>query len=464
MWKSRCSQETNGKIQRFSQSLDLDWRLALWDIRGRLVYAEMLNQKGLITDSDLSAIRRGFQDILDELDRGEFVPGEDLADVHMNLEHRLTEKIGVAGAYLHSRLNRNDHEEAAMRLYVKDVLAQVRDGLIRLLEALLDRAEIHHKTIVPGYTHLQQSQPVSMGHFWMAYFEAFSRDIGRLEFALEVSDECPLGCGALAGSTMPLDREYMTQALGFERPSQNSMDAVGQRDYVFDVLSFASIFSVHCSRLAEDLILYASAEFGWVILPGGFSAGSRMMPQNKNTDALELVRGRTGRMVGHLVDFLVTLKGLPMTYNWDLQEEKRNLFSAFDALLPLLDVLPELISAVELDADRAAESFSDGLALATDVVEYLVLKGIPFREAHQRVDALVGWCIREGRSLFDLDLDEFQVFLAEDAQEDLLSLVDLEAAVARRETLGGTGFKQVRRQIQRGVDLILSLRETGTVS
>ncbi|PIE55003.1 MAG: argininosuccinate lyase [Dethiosulfovibrio peptidovorans] len=458
MWKGRFTQETDGKVQRFSQSLDLDWRLASWDIRGSLVHAEMLNRQGLISDDDLSAIRRGFQDIMDELDRGEFVPHEGLEDVHMNIEHRLTEKIGAAGARLHTGRSRNDQVGTTMRLYVKDMLAHVRVGLIRLLEALVDRAEVHQEVIVPGYTHLQQAQPVSMGHFWMAHFEAFSRDARRLEFALEASDECPLGCGALAGSTLPLDRDYTAQALGFKTPAQNSMDAVGQRDYIFDVLAFAAMFSVHCSRLAEDLILYASAEFGWVLLPDCFCTGSSMMPQKKNPDVLELVRGRTGQMVGHLVDFLVTLKGLPMTYNRDLQEDKRGLFSAFDVILLVLDVLPDLIRAVQVDADRAVESFSDGFVLATDVAEYLVVKGVPFREAHQRVGALVGWCLREGRSLFDLSLGDFQAFLGRDATEDLLPLVDVQAAVLRRETLGGTGFKQVGHQIQRGLDIITQLK------
>ncbi len=449
MWKGRFSQNTDRRVQSFSQSLDLDWRLARWDIKGSLAHGEMLARQGLLSGDELESIKEGFSSILEEIERGEFVPDEELEDVHMNLEHRLTEKIGSAGARLHTGRSRNDQVGTTMRLYVKDALAQIDKGMRDLLEALLNRAEAHREIIVPGYTHLQQAQPVSMGHFWMAHFQAFVRDLKRLDFASDAADECPLGCGALAGSTLPLDREYTAGALGFSRISENSMDAVGQRDYIYDALSFAAMFAVHCSRMAEDLIIYSSAEFGWVKLPDAFCTGSSMMPQKKNPDVLELIRGRTGQMIGHLVDLLVILKGLPLTYDRDLQEDKRGLFSSFDVLSHVLSVLPPLVESVEIDADRAAESFADGLALSTDIAEYLVTRGVPFREAHHRVGALVGWCIRENRSLFDLSIGEFRDFL-EDVGEDLLPLVDLEAAVARRDTPGGTGFRQVAAQIERG--------------
>ncbi|NCC95533.1 MAG: argininosuccinate lyase [Synergistales bacterium] len=462
MWKGRFSQNTDGRVQGFSQSLDLDWRLAKWDIRGSLAHGEMLAKQGLIAQDELDAIRDGFRSILEEIDRGEFVPDQELEDVHMNLESRLTEKIGSAGARLHTGRSRNDQVGTTMRLYVKDQLQGVKDGLGDLMEALLDRAEAHKEVIVPGYTHLQQAQPISMGHFWMAHFQAFSRDLKRLDFARDSSDECPLGCGALAGSTLPLDREYTSQILGFSRPCENSMDGVGQRDYIYDVLSFASMFAVHCSRLAEDLIIYFSSEFGWVKLPDGFCTGSSIMPQKKNPDVLELIRGRTGQVIGHMLDLLITLKGLPMTYNRDLQEDKRGLFATFDVLSHILGVLPPLIKSVEVDVDRAAESFSDGMALATDVAEYLVTKGVPFREAHHRVGSLVGWCVREGMSLFDLTLDQFKEFLGQETGEDLLPMVDLEAAVIRRDTLGGTGFRQVSHQIEKGREILGRVKTGGS--
>lgn len=458
MWKGRFSQDTDRRVQDFSQSLDLDWRLAKWDIKGSLAHGEMLAKQGLISHEEFCAIKEGFDSIMGEIDRGEFVPDRGLEDVHMNLENRLTEKIGTAGARLHTGRSRNDQVGTTMRLYVKDQLCHVKEGLGDLLEALLDRAESHKDVIVPGYTHLQQAQPISMGHFWMAHFQAFSRDLRRLEFARDSSDECPLGSGALAGSTLPLDREYASQILGFSRLCENSMDGVGQRDYIYDVLSFASMFAVHCSRLAEDLIIYFSSEFGWVKLPDGFCTGSSIMPQKKNPDVLELVRGRTGQVIGHMVDLLITLKGLPMTYNRDLQEDKRGLFSTFDVLGHVLGILPSLIKSVEVDGDRAAETFSDGLALATDVAEYLVTKGVPFREAHHRVGGLVGWCVRDGTSLFDLTLAQFKEFLGDEAGEDLLAMVDLEASVARRDTLGGTGFRQVSRQIDRGREILGKIR------
>lgn len=461
MWKGRFSQGTDSRVQGFSQSLDLDWRLAKWDIRGSIAHGEMLAKQGLISQEELFAIKEGFESILLEIESGAFVPDQELEDVHMNLESRLTEKIGSAGARLHTGRSRNDQVGTTMRLYVKDELCHLKEGLGDLMEALLNRAEAHREVIVPGYTHLQQAQPISMGHFWMAHFQAFSRDVKRLDFARDSSDECPLGCGALAGSTLPLDREYTSQVLGFARLCENSMDGVGQRDYIYDILSFASMFAVHCSRMAEDLILYFSSEFGWVKLPDGFCTGSSIMPQKKNPDVLELVRGRTGQVIGHMIDLLITLKGLPMTYNRDLQEDKRGLFATFDVLHHVLGVLPPLISSVEVDADRAAESFSDGMALATDVAEYLVTKGVPFREAHHRVGSLVGWCVREDKSLFDLSLEQFREFLGEETEGDLLPMVDLEAAVARRDTLGGTGFRQVLSQIERGRELLGRIRTRG---
>ena len=456
MWKGRFKEETAQVVREFTQSLDLDWRMARCDIEGSIAHVRMLGKAGLLAEDEARKIEDGLRKVLAEIEAGELQPSEELEDVHMNIEDRLT-AIEPAGARLHTARSRNDQVGTTMRLYLRGRLLDLAEGMHGLLDVLLDRAEAHLRVIVSGYTHLQQAQPISLGHWWMAWFEAFARDCGRLSFALSALNECPLGAGALAGSTLPIDREMTARLLGFGHPTRNSLDTVGQRDYMADYHHFASLFAVHVSRMAEDLILWSSQEFGWLKLPDAFCTGSSMMPQKKNPDVLELARGRAGQILGHMMDLLITLKGLPMTYDRDLQEDKRGLWASLDTVESLLRVLTPLLAHTEVDEVLARSGLERGFALATDVAEYLVQKGVPFREAHWKVGRLVGWCVERGLRFQDLSMEQWREHIPE-AGEDLLGLLTLEASVGRRDVYGATGFDQVRRQIGEGRARLAGLR------
>lgn len=459
MWKGRFKEETAEVVQRFTQSLDLDWKLAECDIRGSMAHVKMLVHAGLLSSDDGEGLLEGLEKVLLEVRSGELVPSIELEDVHMNVESRLTEILGPLGARLHMGRSRNDQIATTLRLYLRSEMAEMGLSLAALLDVLLYNAERHIDKIVPGYTHLQQAQPVSMGHYWMSHFWTFERDVKRLVLALEALDECPLGAGALAGSTLPLDREFSAAELGFPRPTDNSMDTVAQRDYQADYHYFASLFMVHCSRLAEDLIVYSTQEFKWIDLPDAYCTGSSMMPQKKNADVLEIIRGKTGQVIGHLMDILISLKGLPSTFNRDLQEDKRALWRSMDTLGAVMEILPDLLGRVEVNEKNAHRAFKGGMILATDVAEYLVNRGIPFREAHEKVGRTVGWCQEKGRDLDGLSLQEWQTLIPEVA-EDLLPLLTPRKAVELRKTLGGTGFVRVREQIARGRSLVGGHRST----
>lgn len=457
MWKGRFTESTAAVVSDFTQSLDLDWELAPWDIAGSVAHARMLERIGILTSAEAGKIEEGLARIRAEIAESTLVPTRELEDVHMNIESRLIELLGPVGAKLHTGRSRNDQVATTMRLFLRDRLLNIAEGMERLLAELLRNAAKHKDTIVAGYTHLQQAQPLSMGHYWMAHFAAFSRDVSRLFFALDSLNECPLGAGALAGSTLPLDRSYTSSLLGFNGPTRNSLDTVAQRDYMVDYHSFAALFAVHCSRLAEDFVIYSSREFGWLLLPDAFCTGSSMMPQKKNPDVMELIRGKTGQIIGHLLDLLITLKALPMTYDRDLQEDKRGLRASLNTVDQILAVLPPLLAAVDVDGKHAVEGLEDGFALATDVAEYLVLKGVPFRDAHAMTGRLVKECIARSKGLFDLSREEWDELLPE-AGDDLFPMLALEKAVERRKTYGGTSPTEVVRQIEHGEALLSAQR------
>jgi|LSQX01.2.fsa_nt_gb argininosuccinate lyase len=459
MWKGRFTENTAQAVQRFTQSLDLDWILAPYDIEGSIAHARMLCSVGLLTAAEAQQITDGLRMIKEEIVSGTLVPTVELEDVHMNIESRLIEMLGPTGAKLHTGRSRNDQVAVTMRLFLRDRLRGICSGMESLLAVLLERAARHTDVIVPGFTHLQQAQPISMGHYWMAHFTAFSRDCERLLFALDSLRECPLGAGALAGSTLPLDRDMTARELGFASPSRNSLDTVAQRDYMADYHTFAVTFATHCSRLSEDFVIYSSREFGWLLLPDAFCTGSSMMPQKKNPDVLELLRGKTGQVLGHFIDLIVTLKGLPLTYDRDLQEDKRGLQASLKTVEDMLAVLVPLLAAVEVDGEKAAEGMKDGFLLATDVAEYLVAKGVPFRQAHGMVGSLVKECLARKKGLFDLSRQEWKELLPE-AGEDLLPLLSLRSAVERRATCGGTAFDQVAKQIEDGMAFLEGFRES----
>lgn len=446
MWHGRFKADTAKTVQAFTQSLDIDWRMYEADIQGSVAHAKMLGKTGIIPPNEADKIISGLIAVLDEIHAGKFTPSESLEDVHMNIESRLTE-IEPLGAKLHTARSRNDQVATTTRIYLRTRLQALRENLRELLRVLVSNAERHTDIIIPGYTHMQQAQPISLGHYWLAWFEAFMRDKSRLNFALDGLDECPLGAGALAGSTLPVDRMMTSELLGFSQPTRNSLDTVANRDYMTDYHYFASVFMLHVSRLCSDLITWNSQEFGFIVLPDEFCTGSSMMPQKKNPDVLELARGKTGQVIGHMIDLIVNLKGLPMTYNRDLQEDKRGLWASLDTVEAVMKILTELLSRVEADEKIALAGLEKGYSLATDVAEYLVMKGVPFREAHMKAGRLVGWCVDRGIAFRDLTLEQWKEHIPE-ADSAMMGILSARESVRRRNTYGGTGFEQVRRQIE----------------
>lgn len=447
MWKGRFSGETDDKVLNFTQSLDMDWRMALADIRGSVAHVRMLGHTGILSAAEAKTIEENLNVIADEIRTGKFTPKVELEDVHMNIEARLIELCGDTGAKLHTGRSRNDQSNTTVRLFLRKELLDLWDGLHGLISVLISNAERHADTIVPGYTHLQQAQPISMGQFWMAYATAFLRDAERLFSAYDSVNESPLGTGALAGSTLPLDREFTRADLGFEAISANSMDTVASRDHLLDVLYFAAMFGNHVSRLSEDLIIYFSSEFAWVKLPDEYCTGSSIMPQKKNPDVLELLRGKAGELTSSLIDLMIRTKGIPMTYNRDLQDDKKPLLDALKCLHGIFSVLPPLLSKVEIDEEAANRGFADGLILATDVAEYLVVKGVPFRKAHEKVGKAVRRCIESGKPMHTLTAEEWRGLIPE-AGDDLPALLSPRKSAERRDTLGGTSPRRVRQQTE----------------
>ena len=447
MWKGRFKQDTAEAVKDFTQSLDIDWRMAECDIKGSMAHVKMLGATGLLNPEEAEKIEIGLQKVLEEIKTGKFIPSKDLEDVHMNIEARLTE-IEPLGAKLHTARSRNDQVATTTRLYLRERLKNLKNELKILLNVFISNAEKHTNIIIPGYTHMQQAQPISMGHYWLAWFEAFYRDLERLNFSLHSLNECPLGAGALAGSTLPINREMTSELLEFNNPTRNSLDTVANRDYMTDYHYFASVLMVHFSRLCNDLITWNTQEFAFIILPDEFCTGSSMMPQKKNPDVLELSRGKTGQVIGNLIDLLITLKGLPMTYNRDLQEDKRGLWNSLDTVESVIKVMSELISKVEVDETLALKGLEKGYSLATDIAEYLVLKGVPFREAHLKVGRLTGWCIENKISFSDLTFSQWKEHIPE-IDEGVMKILSPRKSVNRRNTYGGTGFAQVEKRIKK---------------
>lgn len=451
MWKGRFEEDTSELVLNFTQSLDMDWSMASHDIAGSMAHAFMLHKVGLLTREEVQSILSGLARIREEIMEDAFTPEISLEDVHMNIENRLIDLLGDTGAKLHTGRSRNDQTATSLRLFLREGLVRLGSKLTDLLQVLVFLAEKHRDVIIPGYTHLQQAQPICLGHYWMSHYSAFRRDAYKLLEAMEGLNECPLGAGALAGSTLPLDRNIPAELLGFDGITGNSLDTVANRDYLLDYHYFASRFLLHCSRLAEDMIIYNSQEFGWIVLPDAFCTGSSMMPQKKNPDVLELLRGKTGQVVGHFIDLMINLKGLPLTYNRDLQEDKRGLISSLRILESILDILPQLLSLIEVREDLALSGLSRGMSLATDVAEYLVTKGVPFRDSHWKVGSLVKWCIQNHKALQDLSMEEWKNLIPE-VEEDIMPLLDLRASVNRRSTQGGTSPERVMEQVNRARD------------
>ncbi|HYM14853.1 MAG TPA: argininosuccinate lyase [Dehalococcoidia bacterium] len=446
-WGGRFASATDQMVEAYTSSIDVDARLLPQDIAASIAHARMLGRQRIIPRKDAAAIVRGLSEILEEYGRGAFVLRHDLEDVHMNVEARLAEKIGPAAGRLHTARSRNDQVATDFRMYVKSACSRAIAALLNLQSALLDLADANKSVAMPGYTHLQRAQPVLLAHHLLAYVQMFDRDAARFAFAHEMMDELPLGSGALAGVPYPIDRASVAAELGFARMTANSIDAVSDRDFVVDYLAAAALAFVHISRLSEELVLWSSAEFAFIRLPDAFATGSSIMPQKKNPDVAELARGRSGRAIGALVGILTTLKGLPLAYNRDLQEDKPALFSVEDALLATLDVLAAMLPKIDVDAARARKAAVANYALATDLADYLVRKGLPFREAHAAVGKLVRYAETRRVDLARLALEDFQRFSPLFAADALR--IDVMASLRSRDVPGGTAPRQVTAALRR---------------
>lgn len=451
-WGGRFKDGPDGLMLAFGESVSFDQRLAPYDLQGSLGHAAMLLAVGILTQEEFNQIEKGLQELAEEVKSGTFMWKIELEDVHMNLEQALREKTGAADK-LHTGRSRNDQVATDVRLFFKDACSQLREGIEQAMKALLALAQKHASTPIPGYTHLQRAQPVTVGHHLLAYVEMLGRDHERFSTVANHANVCPLGSGAIAGSTLPLDRALVAKALGFvdesgePRLTPNGMDAVADRDLFVEFASACSLCALHLSRLAEDLILWNSAEFGYLILPDSFTTGSSLMPQKKNPDCFELMRGKTGRMIGNLTNLLVTIKGLPLTYNRDLQEDKPPVFDSFDQLGICLAVTAGALEGAQINEETCRAAASDPLLLATDLADYLVEQGMPFRQAHHVVGALVARAEELNLSLPELS-DEDAQSVSPQLGSDWRDVFDLSRAFSRREKPGMPGPQQVAGRIK----------------
>jgi argininosuccinate lyase len=448
LWGGRFSESTDEFVQTFTASVSFDQRMAQQDIRCSRAHAKMLGTVGVLSTGDVESILAGLDDIAAEIERGEFPWSVALEDVHMNIEAELTKRIGDAGKRLHTGRSRNDQVATDIRLYVKDAIDLICQQATRLQMGMLSLAEAHADVIMPGFTHLQTAQPVTFGHHVMAWYEMISRDVARFEDCGRRADVMPLGAAALAGTPYPIDREQTRELLGFTAIAVNSLDAVSDRDFAIEFCAAAAIAMTHLSRMAEELVLWSSAQFNFIELPDRFCTGSSIMPQKKNPDVPELVRGKTGRVNGHLISLLTLMKSQPLAYNKDNQEDKEPLFDSVDTLHDCLCAFADMIPAIVPRAENMYEAAKKGFATATDLADYLVRKGLPFREAHEVVGNAVRFGVEQQRDLSEMTLQELQRFHS-DIGDDVFDVLTLEGSVASRSHIGGTAPQQVRAAIKR---------------
>ncbi|MES9834395.1 MAG: argininosuccinate lyase [Candidatus Thiodiazotropha sp. DIVDIV] len=447
-WSGRFNEPTDAFVEAFTASVDFDQRLYQYDIQGSIAHAQMLAEQGILSNQERDDIIQGLALIKSRIASGEFQWSVALEDVHMNIESALTEAIGIAGKKLHTGRSRNDQVATDIRLWLRDEITNLSSSIATLQKALLDKAEQEAETILPGFTHLQTAQPVTFGHHLMAWFEMLDRDRERLADCRKRTNIMPLGAAALAGTTYPIDRQMTSDLLGFRAPSENSLDAVSDRDFAIEFCAAASILMMHLSRFSEELIIWSSAQFGFIELSDSFCTGSSIMPQKKNPDVPELIRGKTGRIYGHLIGLLTLMKSQPLAYNKDNQEDKEPLFDTVDNLKGSLKVFAAMIPAINCRKEAMRQAAMKGFATATDLADYLVRKGIPFRDAHEVVGKAVGFGVAENRDLSEMTLQELQQFSME-IDQDVFDILTLEGSVSARNHIGGTAPEQVRQAIKR---------------
>ena len=448
IWSSRFTEGSGDLVESFGASIDVDQRMAIEDIRGSIAHATMLRDQGILTADEAERILEGLEAIKVDIAAGRFTWKTSLEDVHMNIENELIARIGPAGGKLHTARSRNDQVATDLRLWLRGASGGIADGLQAVQVALVNQAERYLDVVMPGYTHLQVAQPVRLSHHLLAYYEMFTRDNERLAQAIERMDESPLGAGALAGTGIPINREQTASLLEFGGVANNSLDAVSDRDFALEFLAFCSIVMVHLSRLCEELILWSSQEFGFVTLPETHTTGSSIMPQKKNPDMCELIRGKTGRVCGSLMALLMTMKGLPLAYNKDMQEDKAGVFDAADTVRASLEIISTLLPGIVVHQDRMREAAGQAFSNATDLADYLARKGLPFRESHRIVGQLVAFCAQENLALESLPLARLQE-ASPLFEADVFKVLRLDSVVDVRQSLGGTARSQVENQIAR---------------
>jgi len=448
VWSGRFNEPVSELVKRYTASIDFDKRLAAVDIQGSLAHSKMLGAQGIISQEDVAKIAQGLNEILQEIQAGQFEWRLDLEDVHLNIEKRLTDKIGDAGKRLHTGRSRNDQVSTDVRLWLRAVADDVIAGIHKLQTSIVDLAEEHFDTAMPGFTHLQVAQPVTFGHHLLAYFEMLQRDAARFADARKRINRLPLGAAALAGTSYPIDREMVAKELGFDGVCENSLDAVSDRDFAIEFTAAAALVMTHLSRFSEELILWSSPRFAFVDIADRFCTGSSIMPQKKNPDVPELVRGKTGRVTGHLMALLTLMKSQPLAYNKDNQEDKEPLFDTADTLLVTLEIYADMLRGIKVNKEAMRKAATEGFATATDLADYLVKKGTPFRDAHEVVALAVRHAVDKGCDLSDLPLAELQKFSAQ-ISEDVYQVLTLEGSLASRNHIGGTAPAQVKQAIAR---------------
>ena len=442
LWSGRFTEATDAFVETFTSSVNFDKRLYPYDIDGSIAHARMLHKVGILTSKEETSILKGLESIRKEIENDNFEWSVAHEDVHMNIESALTERIGDAGKKLHTGRSRNDQVATDLRLYVRDEIDQISGLITRLQEGLVKIASREASTIMPGFTHLQTAQPVTFGHHLMAWYEMLDRDYQRFLDCRKRVNLSPLGAAALAGTSFPIDREYTAKLLGFDLPTKNSLDSVSDRDFAIELAAAGSILMSHLSRFSEELVLWTSEQFGFVTLPDRFCTGSSIMPQKKNPDVPELIRGKTGRVIGHLVSLLTLMKSQPLAYNRDNQEDKESLFDSLDTVKDCLFAYSELVPAISCNRDAMHQSASQSYATATDLADYLVKKGLAFRDAHEIVGKTVAAAIEANKGLAELSLNELQVF-SKAIQDDVYEVLSLEGSVNSRNHIGGTAPQQV---------------------
>lgn len=447
-WGGRFSEATDAFVERFTASIGFDYRLYHHDINGSIAHATMLAKVGVLTDAERDQIITGLEEIRAEIVAGKFTWSVSLEDVHMNIEAVLTQRIGITGKKLHTGRSRNDQVATDIRLYLRDEIDAIAKELTRLQQGLLQVAEANADTIMPGFTHLQTAQPVTFGHHLLAWFEMLQRDYSRLMDCRKRMNYLPLGAAALAGTTYPIDRAYTAQLLGFDAPTENSLDSVSDRDFAIEFAAFASILMMHLSRASEELVLWTSSQFSFIDLPDRFCTGSSIMPQKKNPDVPELVRGKTGRVYGHLTALLTLMKSQPLAYNKDNQEDKEPVFDAIDTVKDCLRAFADMIPAIQPRKEKMYEAAKRGFSTATDLADYVVRRGVPFRDAHEIVGKSVAYGVQTGKDLSEMSLAELQQFSSV-IEQDVFAVLTLEGSVAARNHIGGTAPAQVKAAVER---------------